>query len=245
MDNFLNEDERIDDLEIKGLKLIQKKNDYCFSSDAVLLANFVRAKKGDVVVDFGTGSGIISILIAAKTNASKVMGIELQKSMAQLAEKNVEFNNLTDKVTIYNDDIKNAENILGKESVSIVVCNPPYFKATSGEVSSNEVKAISRTELKITLEEIIQHAAGVLKYSGKLNMIHKSERLAEVLTTMSNNNLEPKKITFIYPKKSKQVDTFIVEAQKYGAPGVCISSFVVYEENGEMTNEAKKLYNKI
>lgn len=245
MDNFLNEDERIDDLEIKGLKLIQKKNDYCFSSDAVLLANFVKAKKSDVVVDFGTGSGIISILIAAKTNASKVMGIELQKSMAQLAEKNVKFNNLTDKVTIYNDDIKNAENILGKESVSIVVCNPPYFKATSGEVSSNEVKAISRTELKITLEEIIQHAAVVLKYSGKLYMIHKSERLAEVLTTMSNNNLEPKKITFIYPKKSKQVDTFIVEAQKYGAPGVCISSFVVYEENGEMTNEAKKLYNKI
>ena len=130
------------------------------------------------------------------------------------------------------------------ESVKVCVCNPPYFKSTSGEQSSNAPVAISRTESTATLEDIVKAASSILKYSGKLYMIHKSERLSEVLTTLSNNKLEPKKLTLIYPKASKSVDTFIVEAQKCGAPGLTIDSVVVYEENGEMTPWAKKLYNK-
>lgn len=240
----LEKDERLDDLEYEGLKIIQKPQLYCFSSDAVLLANLVKANKDDVIVDFGTGSGVIAILALCKTKASKAIGFEIQPQMAKLAQKNVEINNLQSKIEIINDDIKNAAKHLGKESVKIVVCNPPYFKSTSGMQSENTPIAISRTESTATLEDIIKSAASILKYSGKFYMIHKSERLSEVLTLLSNNKLEPKKLTLIYPKASKSVDTFIVEAQKNGAVGLKIDSVVVYEENGEMTPWAKKLYNK-
>ena len=244
MEKFDDQKERIDDLEYKGLKLIQDKEGYCFSSDAVLLANIVKANNKDIVVDFGSGSGIISILVASKTNAKKVYGIEIQSKMADLAKRNVELNSLKDKIEIINEDLKNSDKIFGKESVSVVVCNPPYFKSTSGEVSSNDVKAISRTELKCTLEDIISSASKILKYSGKMYLIHKSERMAEVLKTLSLNSLEPKKLTLIYPKRTKQVDTFIVEAQKCGSVGLKMEDIVVYEENGEMTTIAKKLYCK-
>ena len=245
MDEFvINEDERIDDLEYEGLKIIQKPKMYCFSSDAVLLANLVKANRDDTIVDFGTGSGVIAILALAKTRAKAAIGIEIQKEVAELAKRNAELNHLESKITIYNEDIKNASKILGKESVKVCVCNPPYFKSTSGEQSSNAPVAISRTESTATLEDIVKAASSILKYSGKLYMIHKSERLSEVLTTLSSNKLEPKKLTLIYPKASKSVDTFIVEAQKCGAPGLTIDSVVVYEENGEMTSWAKKLYNK-
>ena len=240
----LQADERLDDLEYEGLKIIQKPDLYCFSSDAVLLANLVKASRNDTIIDFGTGSGVIAILALAKTKASKAIGFEIQKDMAALAKRNVQINNLESKIEIINDDIKNASKILGKESVKVVVCNPPYFKASAGVKSENGPVALSRTESSATLEDIVKSASDILKYSGKFYMIHKSERLSEVLTTLSNNKLEPKNLTLIYPKASKNVDTFIVEAQKCGAPGLKIDSVVVYEENGEMTPWAKKLYNK-
>lgn len=240
----LNNDERLDDLEFEGLKIIQKPALYCFSSDAVLLANLVKASSKDTIVDLGTGSGVIAILARAKTKAQKAIGFEIQKEMAELAKRNVQLNGLEHKIEIINDDIKNAFNYLKKESVKVVVCNPPYFKATSGVQSQVSEVATSRTESTATLEDIVKIASGLLNYSGKLYMIHKSERLSEVLTTLSINKLEPKRLTLIYPKASKSVDTFIVEAQKCGAPGLKIDSVVVYEEDGSMTPWAKKLYGK-
>lgn len=240
----LNKDERLDDLEYEGLKIIQKPSLYCFSSDAVLLANLVRATSKDTIVDFGTGSGVIAILSLCKCKANKAIGFEIQKTMADLAKRNVELNNLQSKIEIINDDIKNAAKHLGKESVKVVVCNPPYFKKSAGDISQTSEVALSRTESSANLEDIVKSASEILKYSGKLYMIHKSERLAEVLTVLSLNKLEPKKLTLIYPKASKPVDTFIVEAQKNGAQGMTIDSVVVYEEDGQMTPWAKKLYNK-
>ena len=200
MEIKLNNDERLDDLEYEGLKIIQKPNLYCFSSDAVLLANLVKASRKDTIVDLGTGSGVIAILALAKTKANKAIGFEIQKEMASLAKRNVSINNLQDKIEIINDDIKNAFNYLNKESVKVVVCNPPYFKATSGVSSDVKEIATSRTESTATLEDIIKVASGLLNYSGKLYMIHKSERLSEVLTTLTLNKLEPKRLTLIYPK---------------------------------------------
>ena len=240
----INSGERIDDLQYEGLKLIQNPNLYCFSSDAVILANLVRATHQDTIVDFGTGSGIIAILSYAKTKAKGAIGIEIQPIMAELAKRNVQLNNLEGKIDIINADIKDAPKLLGKESVKVVVCNPPYFKATAGEKSNKDEIAISRAESSATLEDIVKSASDILKYSGKFYMIHKSERLSEVLVTLSKYKLEPKKITLIYPKASKNVDTFIVEAQKCGAVGVKIDSVIVYEENGQMTPWAKKLYNQ-
>ena len=241
---ILKDNERLDDLQYKDLHIIQDKDLYCFSSDAVLLANLVRATSLDTIVDFGTGTGVIAILALAKTHAKKAIGIEIQESAARLAKKNVELNELQDKITIINDDIKNASRVLGKESVKVVVCNPPYFKASAGQKSLNKEISLSRTESSCDLDGICKSASEILKYSGKFYMIHKSERMAEVIFSLKKYNLEPKKITFIYPKKSKSIDTFIVEAQKNGAPGLKLEEIVVYEENGEMTPQAKKLYNK-
>ena len=241
---LIKENERLDDLEYKGLKLIQNPNWYCFSSDAVLLANFVKAKSQDIVVEFGLGNGVISILIAGKTNAKKIIGFEIQPNIADLANRNIIFNNLQDRIEVLNNDFKEASSILGKETLNIVVAYPPYFSVDSGMKSELEERAISRQESTCTLEEMIKNASEILKYSGKMYMIHKTERMAEVIASMVNNKLEPKKITLIYPKQNKKADTFIIEAQKMGKPGLIIDSLIVYEKDGTMTTEAKKLYGK-
>lgn len=242
---LIKENERLDNLEYNGLQLIQNPNWYCFSSDAVLLANFVKAKSQDVAVEFGIGNGVISILIAAKTNVKRIIGLEIQKDTADLAKRNIIFNNLQDRIEVLNKDFKDASLLLGKESVNIVVSNPPYFSMQSGMKSELEERAISRQESTCTLEEMIKNASDILKYSGKIYMIHKTERMAEVIASMVNNKLEPKKITLIYPKQNKKADTFIIEAQKMGKPGLIIESLIVYENDGTMTREAKKLYGKV
>lgn len=245
MDVMLNENERLDDLEYKGLRLIQDKNGYCFTSDAVLLANMVRAGKNDVVVDFGCGNGVVAILVAGKTTAKSVVGIEMQECAYELAVRNVELNAMQDRIRLINDDIINADRVLGKESVSVVVCNPPYFEKDSGQKRVSESVALSRHESTCNLDDIVTKASEVLKYGGKLWMIHKCERMAEVLTSMSNHNLEPKKVTLIYPKANKIPDTFVVEGKKSSASGMKIDSIVVYDQEGNMTEQAKRLYNKL
>ncbi|MGN0765299.1 MAG: tRNA1(Val) (adenine(37)-N6)-methyltransferase [Christensenellales bacterium] len=245
MDVMLNENERLDDLEYKGMRLIQDKNGYCFTSDAVLLAGLVRACKNDVVVDFGCGNGVVALLVAGKTTAKSVVGIEMQEGAYKLAVRNVQLNAMQDRVWIVNDDIANADKVLGKESVSVVVCNPPYFEKNSGQKRVSESVALSRHESTCSLDDIVAKASEVLKYGGKLWMIHKCERMAEVLTSMSNHNLEPKKVTLIYPKANKIPDTFVVEGKKSSAPGMKIDSIVVYDQEGNMTEQAKRLYNKL
>ena len=245
MDVMLNENERLDDLEYKGMRLIQDKNGYCFTSDAVLLAGLVRAGKNDVVVDFGCGNGVVALLVAGKTTAKSVVGIEMQEGAYKLAVRNVQLNAMQDRVRLVNDDIANADKVLGKESVSVVVCNPPYFEKNSGQKRISESVALSRHESTCSLDDIVAKASEVLKYGGKLWMIHKCERMAEVLTSMSNHNLEPKKVTLIYPKANKIPDTFVVEGKKSSAPGMKIDSIVVYDQEGNMTEQAKRLYNKL
>ncbi|MEG2413174.1 MAG: tRNA1(Val) (adenine(37)-N6)-methyltransferase [Clostridia bacterium] len=236
--------ERLDDLEFDNLRLIQDVDGYCFTSDAVLLANLARAGCKDTVVDFGAGSGVISILVAAKTNAKKVIGIELQPQVASLARRNVELNHLGDKIEILTCDIANACDHLTAESVDVVVCNPPYFTANSGEKRLSETVALSRHESVCDLDGIVNSASKLLRYGGRLFLIHKSERLCEVTTSMSNHHIEPKRITFIKPKADKMADTFVVEGKKFGKSGCSIDEIVVYEPNGEMTAAAKKMYNK-
>ena len=245
MDVMLNENERLDDLEYKGMRLIQDKNGYCFTSDAVLLAGLVRAGKNDVVVDFGCGNGVVALLVAGKTTAKSVVGIEMQEGAYKLAVRNVQLNAMQDRVRLVNDDIANADKVLGKESVSVVVCNPPYFEKNSGQKRVSESVALSRHESTCSLDDIVAKASEVLKYGGKLWMIHKCERMAEVLTSMSNHNVEPKKVTLIYPKANKIPDTFVVEGKKSSAPGMKIDSIVVYDQEGNMTEQAKRLYNKL
>ena len=238
-------DLRLDDLQCKGLKIMQYTDGYCFTSDAVLLANTGRCKRGDTIVDFGGGNGVISLLLTAKTPCEKVIGIELQKDVAELAVKNVELNNLQDKVTIVNDDIANAPELLGKESVEVVVCNPPYFSLGSGEKRESEQIALSRHESVCTLEDIIASASKILKFGGAFYIIHKTTRMAEVIAYCSQNKLIPKTLTLIYPKISKKADTFVLTCKKRGKHSLDVEKLVVYDEDGNMTQEAKAMYNKL
>lgn len=244
MDIKLLENERLDDLEYGNLKIIQDKNGYCFSTDAILLANFVKAKKGSKIIDIGCGSGVISILLSKKTNAEKIYGVELQEKVANLAKRNVLLNNL-ENVEIINEDIVNVDKIITKGSIDVICCNPPYFKKDSGDVSTNETIRLSRQESSASLEDIISSASSLLKFGGNFYMIHKAERMCDVIHSMMSNNIMPKKITLVYPKNTKAADTVIVQGQKGGASGVLIDELIVYNDDGTMTDRAKVLYNKL
>lgn len=235
---------RTDDLECKGLKIKQFAQGYRFSSDAVLLANSVRCKRNDTIVDFGCGNGVISLLLTAKTPCKTVIGIELQEQVAKLAQENVAMNNLGDKIRIINADILDAPAVLGKESVETVVCNPPFFTPSSGEQRENPQVALSRHESTCDLKNIMRCAGEILKFGGEMYIIHKTQRMAEAIRYAYEAKLTPKELTLVYPKQSKPADTFILLCKKCSPDGLKVGKLTVYEENGEMTAQAKKLYNK-
>lgn len=211
--DFLKNEERLDDLG-NGLAIIQHPDKYCFTSDAVALANSVKASAGDTVIDLGTGSGIIAILIAAQTKAGKVIGIELQPDMADMARRSVAYNSLQARVEIENLKIQDAAKYFGNESADVVVTNPPYRKAGSGETSTNPAIALSRSEAAVTLAEIVDSAGKLLRYGGKFYMVHQSERLAEIFYLMKEKKIEPKILRFLNPQ------TIIVEGIKGGKEGM-------------------------
>ena len=238
---MLNAGERLDDLQFNGLMLIQRADAYCFTSDAVLLANSVAAGAGDKVADLGAGSGIISVIIAAKRGAS-VTAVEFQPWAAELARRNAELNKLSDKISVYEGDIKGCHEKL--PVFDAVVSNPPYFKAGSGEVRGDVRSALSRHESTCTLQDLAAEGALLLREGGRFYMVHKVERMAEALTLLSNHALQPKSVTLIYPKPGRQADTFIVTAVKGGRPGMKLNSLTVYNKDGSMTAEAAKMYGK-
>lgn len=241
---ILSDGERLDDLEYKRLKIIQREGLYHFTSDSVLLANLVKVYKGAKVLDLGTGSGIIAILIAAKTEAASVTGIEIQEEMADMASRSVEYNGLSDRVKILKLDIKDAASYFGGESFDIVVVNPPYGRLNSGDTADSLNIRISKTELKITLQEIILNAAKLLRFGGRFYIVHKAERLAETVSLMDRHNLTVKKITNIQPKAGKSVDTVIIEGKKGAKQGMKAEILVVYNQDNSYTREAAKLYAK-
>lgn len=241
--NFVKEGERIDDLQYDGLKIIQNPSLYCFTSDAVLLANMVKANHKDVVCDLGTGSGIIATIVATKTNCKKVYGVELQAYMSDMASRSVKMNGLEDRIEIINSPMQNATEILGKESCSVVVCNPPYQKVGAGEKQLKEEIAISRHEVKVTLEEIVTSACNLLKYGGKFYIIHQAKRMAELIYLLEKHDLRVKKIIMIQPKANKNVDTVIVEATKNGKVGLIVPPpLVVFNDDGTPTSTVESIY---
>lgn len=218
--SILKEGERLDDLQLNGMAIISNPDLYCFTSDSVILANHVKCEGSVRIADLCTGGGIIAILLAAKTKAREIVGIELQPNMADMAERSVLLNNLSERVRILNADVKGIENTLGNGGYDIITCNPPYYKVGSGVTRECESVAIARHELQITAEEIILTASKLLKYGGKLYMIHKSERMAEIIVLLNRYSLEPKHISIISNANSKYSDTFIVEAKKGGKSGI-------------------------
>ena len=202
---------RIDDLMINNLKLKQNPKGFCFGIDAVLLANFVKDKDKKILVDLCTGNGVIPVLLTAKINVEKIIGVEIQKEVAELAKENVILNSLENRVEILNDDLINMPEVLGKSTVDIVTCNPPYRTKGCGVVNEQDTKAIARHEILCDLEGVIKTSAELLKPLGKFYMVHRPDRLCDILCLMRENKIEPKTLQFIEPEHNKQPEFVLTE----------------------------------
>ncbi len=243
MDVPIREKERIDDLQYKGLRLIQDPDDFCFGIDAVLLANYARAAAGDTVVDLCTGSGVIPILMSGKTNASKLIGVEIQSKSAETAERSVKLNDLDKKVEILNEDICRLPDVMRKGSVDVVTCNPPYMIADHGLHGDDEAKNIARFEVRCTLEDVVGTAAALLKTGGMFYMIHRPFRLTEIMVTLNKYKLEPKRMRLVYPYVDKEPTMVLIEAKRDARSRITVESpLIVYESPGVYTAELLKFY---
>ncbi|NLC88170.1 MAG: tRNA1(Val) (adenine(37)-N6)-methyltransferase [Clostridiaceae bacterium] len=243
----LKENERIDDLEYKGLKIIQNTDGFCFGIDAVLLSDFAKEiRNNSEVLDLGTGTGILSILLSEKTKLKKIYGIEIQNEVANMAKKSVLLNDLENKIEIINKDIKEIENIFEKNSIDSIVTNPPYKKLDTGKINEKENKFISRHEVTANLEDFVKVSFNLLKDKGSLYMVHRPERLAEIIYILKKNKLEPKKIRFVHSNIEQEPKLVLIKAVKNAKEFLKVEKpLYVYNENGEYTEEILKIYNKI
>lgn len=240
------ENERIDDLEFKGLKIIQNKDGFCFGIDSILLSDFAKEiKKGSKVIDLGTGTGIIGILLCMKTELSKIIGVEIQKEVYDMAKRSIKLNNLENKFEIINENIKNLENIIETGTFDAVVTNPPYKKIGTGLTNENEKKLISRHEITANLEDFIKVSSKILKDKGTLYMVHRPDRMVDIIELLRKYKLEPKKIKFVYPNANKDANLILLKAVKNANPFLKIEKpLYVYNQNGEYTDEILKIYGK-
>ena len=228
-----------------GLKIVQVNEYFNFSLDSVLLASFIQLKKDDKIIDLGTGNAPIPLILSTKTN-EEIIGIEVQKEIYDLAVESVKLNKLESQIKIKNLDIKNLLSEYNSESFNIVISNPPYFKKTEESVlNENNVKAIARHEILINLEEIIMIASKLLKNRGSFYLVHRTDRLAEIIEVLKKNKLEPKRIRFIFPKKNSESNLFLLEARKNSNIGLkVLSPLIVHDENLNYTEEVLKMFKR-
>lgn len=239
----LNENERLDDLQRNNLKIIQKTDGFCFGMDAVLLSGFAFVKEGEQVLDLGTGTGIIPLLLSAKTRGKHFSALEIQEEIADMAARSVSLNHLEEKIKIVKGDIKEASRIFGAASFDVVTTNPPYMNDSHGLKNPTEMKAISRHEVLCTLEDVVREGAKVLKPGGRMYMVHRPHRLIEILETMTKYKLEPKRMKFVHPFWNKEANMVLVEAVRGGGAFLKLEApIVVYKEPGIYTEEIYDIY---
>ena len=242
-DVLLKENERVDDLQRNHYKIIQDPNRFCVGMDAVLLSGFARAGEGDRVLDLGTGTGIIPLLMEAKTKASHLTGLEIQAESADMAARSVKLNGLESKITIVNGDIKEAVSLFGAASFDVVTCNPPYMTENHGLTNPNAPKAIARHELLCTLEDVIRQSARLLKPGGNFFMVHRPFRLTDIIVLLREYKLEPKRMKLVYPFVDKDPNMVLIEANRGGKPRMTVEKpLIVYKEPGVYTDEIYDIY---
>ncbi len=239
----LKENERIDDLQRAGLKIIQNSEGFCFGMDAVLLTYFATVPDGGTVLDLGTGTGIIPILMSAKTGASHLTGLEIQEDSAEMAGRSVRMNSLEDRISIINGDIKEAGRIFPLASFDVITCNPPYLQENHGITNPEDAKAIARHELLCTLEDVVSRAEVLLKPGGHFFMVHRPFRLSEIMCTMHDHHLEPKRMRLVYPMQDKEPNMVLIEGVRGGNMRITVEKpLILQNDDGSYTDEVKELY---
>lgn len=230
----LNTGERLDDLQLDGYEIIQNPERFCFGIDAVLLSDFVKVKKDETVLDLGTGTGIIPVLLAAKTQGKHFTGLEIQQESADMARRSVEHNQLQDRINIVTGDIKEAAELFGPAFFDVIVTNPPYMLEQHGMTNPGDAKAIARHEILCKLDDILRESGKLLQESkGRFYMIHKPFRLAEILVKMNKYKIEPKRLQFIHPYVDKEPTMVMVEGMKGGKSRVQIEPPTIMYKKGQ------------
>ncbi len=242
----LKNNERIDDLEYKGLKIIQNKNGFCFGIDSILLSDFAKGiKKGARVLDLGTGTGIIATLLCGKTELSEVTGIEIQKEVYEMAKRSIQLNHLENKFKIIQDNILNLNKYFEKNTFDAIVTNPPYKKKETGVQNEDKRKLISRHEIEANIEDFIKVSKDMLKDKGELYIIYRPERLVDLLSVMREYKIEPKRIRFIYSNIHTVSKLVLIQGVKNAKPFLKLEeNLYIYDEKGNYTEEILKIYNK-
>ena len=239
----LKDGERLDELHRNGYRIIQNARKFCFGMDAVLLSGFARVKAGERVLDLGTGTGIIPILLRGKTPGRNFTGLEIQEESADMARRSVAYNHLEYSISIVTGDIREAAALFRAASFDVVTSNPPYMTDSHGLVNPDLPKAIARHELLCSLEDVVRGAAGVLRPGGRFYLVHRPFRLAEIMTVLVRYRLEPKRMRLVYPFVEKEPNMVLLEAVQGGNSRITVEKpLIVYREPGVYTEEIYEIY---
>ena len=243
MTSNLKPGERLDDLQIKGYRIIQSPGRFCFGMDAVLLSAFAKVRAGERALDLGTGTGILPILLEAKYEGDSYTGLEIQEESADMARRSVSWNHLEDRVHIVTGDIREAADLFGAASFHVVTVNPPYMIGEHGIRNANPAKYIARHEALCTLEDVLRESEKLLISKGRFYMVHRPFRLAEILAGMSRHRLEPKRMLLVHPYADKEPNMVLVEGVRDARPRMTVEPpLIVYREDGNYTEEVLELY---
>ena len=239
----IGEDERIDDLQLEGLRILQKTSGFRFGMDAVLLADFARVEARDRVADFGTGTGILPLLLAGRGRGTCFDAFEIQPDMADMAKRSVELNGLTERITVHNLPVEEADSVVGPGSLDVIICNPPY--GVPGTTLLNPAKPLStaRHQTEAGLTDWYRMAYRLLRGKGRFHMVYPAPRMLEAMTALSKARLEPKRFRLIYPYADKPANLVLIEAMKDAKPMLHPEApLIVYERDGSMTVELRRIY---
>lgn len=239
----LKENERLDDLQRNHYRIIQNSDTFCFGMDAVLLSGFAQVKPEETVLDMGTGTGIIPLLLAAKTESSHITGLEIQEESVDMAQRSVALNGLKERVHILQGDIKTASEKFGCSVFDVITCNPPYMIGGHGLKNPEGAKALARHEILCTFEDVAREAAKMVKPGGKFFLVHRPFRLAEIIVTLTKYRLEPKRMQLVYPFLEKAPNMVLIEAARGGNSYLTVEKpLIIYESPGVYTPEIYEIY---
>lgn len=244
--DLLMKDETLDDLQLGGIYVIQKKEAFRFGVDAVLLANFARVKRGMSVIDLCTGTGIVPFVLAGKTEASHIIGVEIQSEMVEMANRSTQYNKLESRLEFINGDLKDLKLLKSLPKADVLTVNPPYKLQNSGIINPDDKNAIARHEICCTLEDVIIACRALLKDNGRVYMVHRPDRLADILCTMRKHKIEPKTIRMIHPSTKKAPNIVLVEGQRDGGAFLKWEPpLYVYNDDGGYTEELERIYGRV